>query len=160
MTNKEQSINILDLLKYLIHHWKWFALSILIFGGYFYYQYSKTPFIYNQSEVVMIKTPSNTPTTARITRSSVANAVSVKDEIIQLKSKELMRLVVDRISADKSYKVHSGLRDFELYKNLLFRYVSRENLRKIAILLSLYRLIQDMLFLKDGINLIKKLELL
>ncbi|KUY16979.1 chromosome partitioning protein ParA [Elizabethkingia miricola] len=116
VTNKEQSINILDLLKYLIHHWKWFALSILIFGGYFYYQYSKTPFIYNQSEVVMIKTPSNTPTTARITRSSVANAVSVKDEIIQLKSKELMRLVVDRISADKSYKVHSGLRDFELYK--------------------------------------------
>ncbi|WP_260259394.1 GumC family protein [Elizabethkingia meningoseptica] len=114
--NKDQSINILDLLKYLLHHWKWFALSVLIFGGYFYYQYSKTPFIYNQSEVVMIKTPSNTPTTARITRSSVANVVSVKDEIIQLKSKELMRLVIDKVGADKSYKIHSGLRDYELYK--------------------------------------------
>ncbi|MEL7678575.1 GumC family protein [Elizabethkingia meningoseptica] len=113
---KEQSINVLDLLKYLLHHWKWFTLSILIFGGFFYYQYSKTPFIYNQSEVVMIKTPSNTPTTARITRSSVANVVSVKDEIIQLKSKELMRLVVDKVGADKSYKIHSGLRDYELYK--------------------------------------------
>ncbi|MCL1663400.1 polysaccharide biosynthesis tyrosine autokinase [Elizabethkingia ursingii] len=113
---KEQSINVLDLLKYLLHHWKWFALSVLIFGGFFYYQYSKTPFIYSQSEVVMIKTLSNTPTTARITRSSVANAVSVMDEIIQLKSRELMRLVVDRVGADKSYKIHSGLRDYELYK--------------------------------------------
>ena len=113
---KEQSINVLDLLKYLLHHWKWFALSILVFGGYFYYQYSKTPFVYSQSEVVMIKTPSNTPTTARITRSLGGNSVSVKDEIIQLKSKELMRLVVDRVGADKSYNIHSGLRDIELYK--------------------------------------------
>lgn len=113
---KEQSINVLDLFKYLFYHWKWFALSVLIFGGFFYYQYIKTPFIYSQSEVVMIKTLSNTPTTARITRSSIANTVSVKDEIIQLKSKELMRLVVDRVGADKSYKIHSGLRDYELYK--------------------------------------------
>lgn len=113
---REQSINIIDLFKYLLHNWKWFALSILIFGGYYYYQYSKTPFMYSKSEVVMIKTPSNTPTTARITRSS-ANIVNVKDEIIQLKSKELMRLVVDRLDADISYKVRSGLRDSELYKS-------------------------------------------
>ncbi|KUY27446.1 GumC family protein [Elizabethkingia ursingii] len=112
----EHSINLLDILKYLLHHWKWFLLSIVVFGGYFYYQYSKTPFVYNQSEIVMIKTPSNTPTTARITRSFGTNTVSVKDEIIQLKSKELMRLVVDRTGADKSYKIHSGLRDNELYK--------------------------------------------
>ncbi|MCT3643470.1 polysaccharide biosynthesis tyrosine autokinase [Elizabethkingia anophelis] len=115
-SKKDQSINVLDLFKYLLHHWKWFALSILVFGGYFYYQYSKTPFVFSQSEVVMIKTPSNTPTTARITRSLGGNTVSVKDEIIQLKSKELMRLVVDRVGADKSYKIHSGLRDNELYK--------------------------------------------
>lgn len=114
-TTKEQSVNILDLLKYLLHNWKWFALSILIFGGYYYYQYSKMPFVYSRSEVVMIKTPSNTPTTARITRSS-ASVVNVKDEIIQLKSKELMRLVVDKLGADMSYKVRSGLRDSELYK--------------------------------------------
>ncbi|WP_407500042.1 GumC family protein [Elizabethkingia anophelis] len=112
---KEQSINIIDLFKYLLHNWKWFALSILIFGGYYYYQYSKIPFMYNRSEVVMIKTPSNTPTTARITRSST-NVVNVKDEIIQLKSKELMRLVIDKLGADISYKIRSGLRDRELYK--------------------------------------------
>ncbi|MDV3752662.1 GumC family protein [Elizabethkingia anophelis] len=113
---KEQSVNVLDLLKYLLHHWKWFALSILVFGGYFYYQYSKTPFMYSQSETVMIKTSSNTPTTARITR-SYGGGVSVKDEMIQLRSKELMRLVVDKTGADKSYKVYSGLRNHELYKS-------------------------------------------
>ncbi|ATL43841.1 chromosome partitioning protein ParA [Elizabethkingia miricola] len=113
---KEHSVNVLDILKYLLHNWKWFALSILVFGGYYYYQYSKTPFVYNSSEIVIVKTPSNTPTTARITRSFGANTISVKDELLQLKSKELMRLVVDRINADKSYKVHRGLRDYELYK--------------------------------------------
>ncbi|MHA7608258.1 GumC family protein [Elizabethkingia meningoseptica] len=114
---KDASINVLDLLKYLLHYWKWFALSILIFGGYYYYQYSKTPFTYSQSEIVMIKTPSNTPTTARISRSFGAANVSVKDEMIQLKSKELMRLVVDKVGANMSYKVRSGLRDNELYKS-------------------------------------------
>ncbi|MDX8558475.1 hypothetical protein OZ663_17470 [Elizabethkingia sp. HX CGY] len=113
---KEHSVNVLDILKYLLHNWKWFALSILVFGGYYYYQYSKTPFVYNSSEIVIVKTPSNTPTTARITRSFGANTISVKDELLQLKSKELMRLVVDKIDADKSYKVHKGLRDYELYK--------------------------------------------
>ena len=114
--SKEQFINVLDLLKYLLHHWKWFALSILIFGGYFYYQYSKSPFVYSRSEVVMIKTASNTPTTARITRSSVASSVSVKDEILQLKSKELLRQAIDRTGSDISYKVRYGLREYELYK--------------------------------------------
>ncbi|KUY22247.1 chromosome partitioning protein ParA [Elizabethkingia bruuniana] len=115
-SKKEQSVNVLDLLNYFLHHWKWFALSILIFGGYFYYQYSKTPFMYSQSEVVMIKTSSNTPTTARITR-SYGGGASVKDEMIQLRSKELMRLVVDRTGADMSYKISSGLRNHELYKS-------------------------------------------
>ncbi|AJW64755.1 Putative tyrosine-protein kinase in cps region [Elizabethkingia miricola] len=113
---KDGIINVLDILKYFLFHWKWFALSVLIFGGYYYYQYSKTPFVYNRSEVVMIRTPSNTPTTARITRSSSANVISVKDEILQLKSKELMRQTIDRIGADISYKIRKGLRDYELYK--------------------------------------------
>ncbi|PUB28519.1 capsular exopolysaccharide synthesis family protein [Elizabethkingia sp. YR214] len=113
---KEQTINVLDLLKYLLHNWKWFALSILVFGGYYYYQYCKTPFVYSRSEVVMIKNSSNTPTTARITRTNVSSSVSVKDEILQLRSKELMRQTIDRLGADISYKVHRGLRDYELYK--------------------------------------------
>lgn len=32
LTEEEKSINIVDLFIYLIAHWKWFVLSILLFG--------------------------------------------------------------------------------------------------------------------------------
>jgi hypothetical protein len=113
---KEQAVNVLDILKYLSFHWKWFLLSIVVFGGYYLYQYSKTPFMYSQSETVMIKTPMNTPTTARITRTNAAyNSVSVASEMLQLRSKELMRQTISRIHADLSYTRRIGLRDNELY---------------------------------------------
>src|SRR5690606_36963990 len=114
---EEKSINLLDILKYLLFHWRWFLLSIMVFGGYYLYQYGKTPFIYSQSQIVMIKTPMNTPTTARLTRTNSAfNSVSVAGEILQLRSKELMRQTITRIGADVSYSVRRGLRDYELYK--------------------------------------------
>lgn len=114
---EEKAINVLDILKYLLFQWKWFLLSILIFGGYYLYQYSKTSFVYSQSQTVMIKTPMNTPTTARLTTTNSAfNSVSVAGEILQLRSKELMRQTINRIGADISYSVRRGLRDYELYK--------------------------------------------
>lgn len=112
----EKSINVVDIVKYLAFYWKWFVLSVLLFGGYYLYQYSRTSFMYRQSEVVMIKTPMNTPATARITRTnSTYNSVSVAGEILQLRSKELMRQTIDRIGGDISYTVQKRLRDHELY---------------------------------------------
>ncbi|GAA4171582.1 GumC family protein [Sphingobacterium ginsenosidimutans] len=115
---KDRSINILDVLKHLLYHWKWFALSILIFGAYYYYQYAKSPFIFRSAETIIIKTPMNTPRTARISRTNEAyNSISVASEILQLKSKELMRQTVKRIGAEMSYSIVEGLRQKELYKN-------------------------------------------
>jgi tyrosine-protein kinase Etk/Wzc len=112
----DKSVHLLDILKYLLFEWKWFLLSVMIFGGYYFYQYSKTAFMYRQSETVMIKTPMNTPATARITRTNSAfNSVSVAAEILQLRSKELMRQTIRRLNADQSYSVHKGLREYELY---------------------------------------------
>src|SRR5690554_1724520 len=97
---EEKAINVLDILKYLLFQWKWFLLSVLVFGGYYLYQYSKTAFVYSQSQTVMIKTPMNTPTTARLTTTNSAfNSVSVAGEILQLRSKELMRQTINRIGA-------------------------------------------------------------
>ncbi len=115
MGTEEKSINVIDLLKYLFVHWKWFVLSILFFGGYYYYQYSKTPFVYSKSAILMIKTPQNTNVTARFTRSSMFNTVSVASEILQLKSKELMRHTIAEIQGDISYSRTEGLRNIELY---------------------------------------------
>lgn len=116
-SKEEKSINILDILKYLGYHWKWFALSILVFGTYYYYQYSKSAFVYRQAQTVMIKTPMNTPATARLTRTnSTFNSVSVASEVLQLRSKELMRQTISRLGADVSYTIKDGLRNKELYK--------------------------------------------
>ena len=48
LTEEEKSINLVDIFMYLLSYWKWYVLSILIFGGYFWYDYSKTPFIYGR----------------------------------------------------------------------------------------------------------------
>ena len=112
-----KSINILDFLKYLLFHWKLFLLSLVIFVGYFYYDYSRTNFVYRQTEMVMIKSPENSHSTS-ITRSpSYFKTVSVYNEILQLRSKELMRNTIQRTNADISYKEKIGLRFEELYTN-------------------------------------------
>ncbi|MBL1407282.1 GumC family protein [Sphingobacterium faecale] len=116
LENREQSLNVLDILKYLGSYWPWFILSIVLFGGYYFYDYSKTPFMYGRSQTVLIKTPANTPATARFTRANAGyNSVSVASETLQLRSKELMRQTVGRLGADISYSRKIGLRTYELY---------------------------------------------
>ncbi len=113
---RDPSLNVLDVLKYLLSYWPWFIASILLFGGYYLYDYSKTPFMYGQAQTVLIKTPANTPATARFTRASAGfNSVSVASETLQLRSKELMRQAVEHLGADISYSHKVGLRVYELY---------------------------------------------
>ena len=57
LTEEEKSVNIVDVFMYLIAHWKWYFLSILLFGGCFWYFYCKTPFVYSRVAIVMIKRP-------------------------------------------------------------------------------------------------------
>lgn len=112
-----KTVNILDIIKYLLFHWKWFALSILCFAALYYYQYARSPFIYSSTETVMIKTPMNTPTTARLSRANSSfNSISVASEILQLKTKELMRETIRRMDGQTSYSMTKGLRKVELYK--------------------------------------------
>lgn len=112
----DKSINLVDIFWYLLFHWKWFFLSVLVFGGYYYYQYSKTPYVYSRTETVMIKTPLNTAQPTRLTRSSYYfSAVNVASEILQLKSKQLMRNTVAKLDANISYTITKGLREYELY---------------------------------------------
>ncbi|MFZ4263440.1 GumC family protein [Sphingobacterium sp. HJSM2_6] len=113
---QDKSLNVLDLIKYYLANWKWFILSILIFGGYYFYDYSKTPFLYSRSQTVMIKTSSNTISPSRITRpNNFYNAVNVNSEILQLRSKELMRNTIQHLNANINYTIKSRLREIELY---------------------------------------------
>lgn len=57
LTEEEKTVNLVDIFMYLLSYWKWYVFSVLLFGGYFWYNYSKTSYVYNRSATVMIKTP-------------------------------------------------------------------------------------------------------
>lgn len=116
LTEEEKNVNLVDIFMYLLSYWKWYVFSVLLFGGYFWYNYSKTSYVYNRSATVMIKTPANSQSTIRMNRyNDFLGQVNMANELLQFRSKELMRRVIDRLRADVSYAVRDGLRRKELY---------------------------------------------
>lgn len=112
----DQGLNIVDLFMYLASQWKWFLLSILICGGIAWYNYARAPLVYFRSATVIIKDPSNKASTSGLDRfDNFINKVNVVNEILQFRSKKLMREVVQRVHADVSYQIKDGLRSNELY---------------------------------------------
>lgn len=112
----DQGLNIVDLFMYLASQWKWFLLSILICGGIAWYNYARAPLVYFRSATVIIKDPSNKASTSGLDRfDNFINKVNVANEILQFRSKKLMREVVQRVHADVSYQIKDGLRCNELY---------------------------------------------
>ena len=112
----DQGLNLMDLLVYLVSKWRWFALSIAVCVGIAWFNYARSPFIYYRSATVIIKDPSNKTSTTGLDRfDNIINKVNVANEILQFRSKKLMREVVQRLHADVSYQVEEGLRLNELY---------------------------------------------
>ena len=92
LSNKnEQSINLVDLFVYLLSKWKWFVLSVLLFGGLAWYHYATSPLVFFRNVTVIIKDPSNKTSTAGLDRyDNYINKVNVANEILQFRSKRLM----------------------------------------------------------------------
>ena len=112
----EQGINLVDLLMYFASKWKWFLISVLICGGIAWYNYARAPLVYFRSATIIIKDPSNKTATSGLDRfDNIINKVNVANELIQFRSKRLMREVVQRVHADVSYQIEDGLRTRELY---------------------------------------------
>ena len=117
-TNNNQEINIKDLVLYLANRWFWFLLSIAVFTGAAYYKYAKTPYVYFRQATVIIKDPSNKTNTAGLDRyDNYINKVNVANEILQFRSKKLMRETVIRTRADVNYQTKIKFRWIELYTN-------------------------------------------
>lgn len=112
----DQGINLVDLLVYFASKWKWFLLSILICGGIAWYKYASAPLVYYRSATIIIKDPSNKTATSGLDRfDNIINKVNVANELIQFRSKRLIREVVQRVHADISYQIEDLLRTRELY---------------------------------------------
>ena len=115
-TGNDQGLNLMDLIVYLVSKWRWFALSIAVCVGIAWFNYARSPFIYYRSATVIIKDPSNKTSTTGLDRfDNIINKVNVANEILQFRSKKLMREVVQRLHADVSYQVEEGLCLNELY---------------------------------------------
>ena len=114
---KEQGMNILDLFFYLLSKWPWFVLSVALCGGFAYLKYAHTPFTYYQSTTVIIKDPANKNTySAGFDRyDNLINKVNVANEILQFRSKRLMRETVKRTHANVNYQTKIKFRWIELY---------------------------------------------
>ena len=125
--SKDQ-VNLVDLFFYLLSHWYWFLLCILLAVGFAYYKYSKTPFTYRSAVTVVIKDPSNSVRSVRMDAySNTINSVSLSTEILQLRSRRLMTEAVKLLDADVNYTERIKLRDVELYRNSPVRlFFSRE----------------------------------
>lgn len=112
----DTGINLVDLLAYFASKWKWFLLSVLVCGGIAWYHYARSPLVYFRSATVIIKDPSNKTSTTGLDRfDNIINKVNVANEILQFRSKKLMREVLQRLHADISYQLEDGLRSNELY---------------------------------------------
>lgn len=112
----DTGINLVDLLAYFASKWKWFLLSVLVCGGIAWYHYARSPLVYFRSATVIIKDPSNKTSTTGLDRfDNIINKVNVANEILQFRSKKLMRKVLQRLHADISYQLEDGLRSNELY---------------------------------------------
>ena len=118
---KDNNINVLDLLMYLLSKWHWFLLSLILFGGLAWMKYATTPLVYFRSATVIIKDPSNKLSTAGLDRyDNYINKVNVANEILQFRSKKLLRDVVRRVHADVNYQLKDGFRYTELYTQAPF----------------------------------------
>lgn len=115
-TKQDQGLNVLDLLIYLMSKWVWYVLSIGICCSLAYYRYAKTPLTYFRSATIIIKDPSNKTVAAGFDRfDNNINKINLSNELLQFKSKHLMRTVVSRLNADINYKEKIKLRYQELY---------------------------------------------
>ena len=109
------NINPLDIIMYLLSRWYWFVISIALFGGYAWYQYAKTPYLYMRSATVMIKGATHRNAPNGMERFQSYSYTNISNEILQLKSYKLMKDAVSRLDANICYIIMDQLREKELY---------------------------------------------
>ena len=118
VTRNEQ-VNLIDIIYYLIGNWYWFIFCILICLGVTYFRYSRTTYKYSASVTAIIKNAGDDIRTARLdTYDRMVNTVSVSTEELQLRSMTIMSEVVKALDVDVSYVDRIKFRDVELYTSL------------------------------------------
>ena len=118
VTRNEQ-VNLIDIIYYLIGNWYWFIICILICLAITYFRYARITYRYSASVTAIIKNAGDDIRTARLDAyDKMVNTVSVSTEELQLRSMTIMSEVIKALDADVNYVDRIKFRDVELYTSL------------------------------------------
>ncbi|MBD5232901.1 MAG: polysaccharide biosynthesis tyrosine autokinase [Bacteroidales bacterium] len=113
------SVPLTDIFFMTLRHWPWIILSVFICVGVAYIHLLKTPYVYTRAAEIQIKEEGNGQNaiaTEQFSSLGIFQSNSnIPDEIINLKSKDLMEEVVRRLDLDINYYKDGSFHDIVLY---------------------------------------------
>ncbi len=113
------TVPIADIFFMTLHHWPWILLSVFLCVGFAYYHLLKTPFVYTRAAEIQIKEDGNGQNaiaTEQFSSLGIFQSNSnIPNEIINLKSKDLMEEVVRRLDLDINYYREGSFHNFVVY---------------------------------------------
>jgi tyrosine-protein kinase Etk/Wzc len=116
---EEEEISLIELFWKYIRYWKWIVLGVVVAlmaaAGYLYYA---TPVYKISSSVILkdVQSAQKMPALGTLDELALLGAVNnVEDEAYVMKSKSVVRAVVDRLNLHTSYIVEGRIKDTDLY---------------------------------------------
>lgn len=98
-----------------LKHWQWILLSVIVFVGGAYLYLLRTPNVYTRAAEIIIKEDSKTESIAQIGMGLTPTNTNLQNEMINLRSYDLMVEVVRRLSLDMNYFIPSRFHDIVAY---------------------------------------------
>ncbi len=112
----EQEVNVMDILRYLLSNWKWYALALTVCLTLAYNNFIRAPRTYYSSIDVLIKDPSNRGDYIGMDKyNNAINSVNIANEMHMLSSKELIEKMIHNTHCDISYTIRIQLYQGEMY---------------------------------------------
>lgn len=116
---EEQEFTLSDIFRIILANWYWFVISIVVCVIFGIVYIKRQPVVYSRTASVLIVNerggaPSESASFDELKTVNMKN--NVENEVSVFKSKRLMLEVVRRLGLDMNYRIQSGLREIELYK--------------------------------------------
>ena len=136
LKDEESSLNLRDLLIFVLKKWYWFALSVTVCLTVAVFYLLSTPKIYERKAIVLVKDTRNNPSESALFQDLgfFEGTNNVNNEVIILKSHKIMAEAVRRLKLDISYTVKEGFKTSELYTRtpIEFTFVNTEETQWIT----------------------------
>ncbi len=110
-----------DIFFLTLRHWPWIIVSVVVCMGLAYLYLLRTPNVYTRAAEILIKTESNSQSFGEDLSALglFQNNTNLQNEILNLKSQDMMEEVVRRLSLDINYYKEGGFHNKVVYGNKL-----------------------------------------